>query len=244
MSHQAASLSLSRRDWARLSAAGVLGGSVSGWFGRLAAHADAAPTPARIKKSCILLWMDGGPSHVDTFDPKSEASSDIRGTLGAIDTSVPGIQVCEKLPKIARLMHHAAVLRGLRPVEADHERARLYLHTGYKPGFGGVSYPPLGSIVSSELGDPDCPLPNFVVTGTPLNKHDFLTSAGYLGPRHQALVHADPDRMVENLIPPAGADDFDARARVLAELERLARVAYPSGACRGGTGRRLAGPRN
>lgn len=211
--------SLSRREWARLTSAGMLGTSLSGWFGRLAAGADAAPLPKRKPKSCILLWMDGGPSHLDTFDPKPEASSDFRGELTAIDTNVPGIQICEKFPLTSKLMNHAAVLRGMSTEEADHERARIYMHTGYKPGFGGVNYPPLGSIASAELGDPEFAVPNFVVTGTPLVKHDFLTSAGYLGPRHQPLVHVDPAQPLANLSPPDEAADFDARAAVLAKLE-------------------------
>jgi hypothetical protein len=216
---------LTRREFSRLSAAGVLsaglsGSAQSGWFGRLAAHAETAgAAPARRPKSCILLWMDGGPSHIDTFDPKPEASSAIRGELGAIDTDVPGIQIGEKFPQTSRLMRHAAVLRGMSTEEADHERARITMHTGYKPGFGGVNYPPLGSIASAELGDPSFALPNFVVTGSPLTKHDFLTSAGYLGPRHQGLVHADPAKPPANLRPPAGAGDFDARGEVLARLE-------------------------
>lgn len=211
---------LSRRDFARLSSLGVLGSSVSGWFGELARQAAAAPAAPRKPKSCILLWMDGGPSHIDTFDPKPEAGADIRGTTETIATSVPGIHICEKLPRCARLMEHAAIIRGMSTDEADHARARIYMHTGYKPGFGGVNYPPLGSIVSSELGNPDFPLPNFVVTGTPLNKHDFITSAGYLGSRHQALSHADPSQVLENLQPPAGADDFAARSAVLSQLEQ------------------------
>jgi hypothetical protein len=220
---------LSRREWARLSAAGVLAGGTgqSGWFGRLAAQA-AAPTAAtaRRPKSCILLWMDGGPSHIDTFDPKPEASSDVHGELGAIDTDVPGIRIGEKFPLTSRIMRHAAVLRGMSTDEADHDRARIYMHTGYKPGFGGVNYPPLGSIVSAELGDPQFALPNFVVTGSPLGKYDFLTSPGYLGPRHQALAHADPSQPLANLRPPAAAGDFDGRAAVLAQLESEFERAY------------------
>jgi hypothetical protein len=227
---------LSRREWARLSSAGVLGAAQSGWFESLAAQAAGADetrsgSPAdtsvlRKPKSCILLWMDGGPSHIDTFDPKPEAGSDVRGELGAIDTDVPGIRIAEKFPLTSRIMKHAAVLRGMSTEEADHERARIYMHTGYKPGFGGVSYPPLGAIASAELGDPGFSLPNFIVTGSPLNKHDFLTSAGYLGPRHQALVHADPSRPPANLAPPAAAGDFDRRAAVLERLEADFRGAY------------------
>src|SRR5207248_5631713 len=95
---------------------------------------------------------------------------------------------------------------------------RLYMHTGYRPGIGGVEYPVLGSVVSAELGEADSALPNFVVTGTPLVKHEFVTSPGYLGPRHQPLALADPARGLEDLRPLA--DDFDDRLGVLEELER------------------------
>jgi hypothetical protein len=162
--------------------------------------------------------MDGGPSHLDTFDPKPDASAEVRGDLRAIATSVPGIAVSEKFPRFAKLMHHAALLRGMCTEEADHGRARVYMHTGYKPGAGGVSYPGLGSTVSAELGRSDAELPNFVVTGVPLNKHEFLTSPGYRGPRHQPLVLTDLERGMADLRPSAA--DFDDRVGVLEELER------------------------
>src|ERR1043166_3278798 len=104
---------ISRREIMRLSAAGVAGASLSGWFGLLADHAArAAALPAR-PKSCILLWMAGGPSHIDTFDPKPDAPDDVRGELKAIATSAPGIQVCERFPRLAQQMQHAALLRGM-----------------------------------------------------------------------------------------------------------------------------------
>src|SRR5687768_1039054 len=126
----------SRREMFRLAAAGALGASASGWMGLLARQAAAqgpttAPGAAR-RKACILLWMDGGPGHIDTFDPKPEARADVRGELKAIGTSVPGIQVGEHFSKLARLMDHAAILRGMTSDEADHGRARVYVHTGYK----------------------------------------------------------------------------------------------------------------
>ena len=133
---------------------------------------------------------------------------------------MPGIQISEKFPKLARLMQHAAILRGMSTDEADHGRARVYMHTGYKPGVGGVIYPGLGSIVSAELGDPESPLPNFVVTGAAMPKADFLTNPGYLGPRHQPLVLNDPEKGLENLKPLVPADDFDDRVGVLEQLEQ------------------------
>src|SRR5262249_32984038 len=119
---------------------------------------------------------------------------------------------------LARLMNHAAILRGMSTSEADHGRARVYMHTGYKPGAGGVTYPGLGSTVSAELGREDSPLPNFVVTGSARVKHSFLANAGYRGPRHQPLALTDVNRGLENLKP--AADDFDDRADVLDRLEQ------------------------
>src|SRR5262245_52798443 len=210
---------ITRREIMRLSAAGVAGASLSGWMGTLARHAAAAG-PAKRPKSCILLWMAGGPSHHDTFDPKPDAPEDIRGELKAIDTSVPGIQVSERFPKFAKLMQHAAILRGMSSDEGDHGRARIFVHTGYKPGAGGLRYPLLGSTVAAELGQPDAPLPNFVVTGALAGKNAFLTDAGYRGPRHEPLVLNNPGQGLENLNPPVPADDFDDRAGVLDKLEQ------------------------
>jgi uncharacterized protein (DUF1501 family) len=211
---------LSRRELLRLSAAGIAGASLSGWFGLLAEQsARAAAAPPR-RKSCILLWMDGGPSHHDTFDPKPDAPGNVRGDLAAIATSVPGIQISEKFPKLARQMKHLAILRGMSTLEADHGRARVYMHTGYKPGAGGVTYPGLGSTVSAELGNPDSPLPNFVVTGSALGKYEFLSNPGYRGPRHQPLAITDLSRGMENLEPAVARNDFDDRVNVLDQLER------------------------
>src|SRR5436305_9927796 len=120
---------ITRREVMRLSAAGVAGASLSGWFGVLAEHAARAAAPVK-PKSCILLWMDGGPSHVDTFDPKPEASGRINGGRGAVATPTPGVHISEKLPRLAPLMRHAAILRGMSTEEADHGRARVYMHTG------------------------------------------------------------------------------------------------------------------
>src|SRR5437868_12433272 len=95
----------SRRDWLRLSAAGVLGPSVSGWFGALAA--GAARDPQR-RRSCILLWMSGGPSQMDTFDLKPGHANG--GPFKGIATSVSGIRISEHLPKIAARMGRMALV--------------------------------------------------------------------------------------------------------------------------------------
>jgi hypothetical protein len=206
----------SRRELLTLSAASIAGVSAAGWFGGLAAQ---AAEQGRKNKSCILLWMDGGPSHVETFDPKPDASDNVRGGLQSIRTSVPGIFVGEKFPQISELMDRGAILRGMSTREADHGRARIYMHTGYRPGAGGVTYPGLGSTVAAELGDVEAPLPNFVVSGTPLNKYDVVRDPGYRGPRHQPVVLNDLSHGLENAEPLVGAAEFDRRTQLLEQLE-------------------------
>jgi uncharacterized protein (DUF1501 family) len=208
-----------RRELLKLLAAGVGGVSLSGWLGLLAAAAQQQGRADR-QKSCILLWMDGGPSHVETFDPKPQSGAEIRGELGAIATSVDGIQIGEKFPRLAKLMHHGAIIRSMSTAEADHGRARVYMHTGYRPGAGGITYPGLGSTVSAELPRPDSPLPNFVVTGEPLNKHDVIRDPGYRGPKHQPLVLTDLSRGLENVLSAVPAEEFERRTQLLGQLEQ------------------------
>src|SRR5437899_2746207 len=152
----------SRRDFLRLSAAGAFGTCLSGWMKVLADHAQD-PGVAGKHKSCILLWMDGGPSHKDTFDPKPDSKG--AGEFKPIATSAPGIQVSEHLPKVAQVMHHGVLVRGMTTPEGAHGRAKYYMHTGYREGQGGVKYPSLGAIASAELGKPDAAIPNFVAVG-------------------------------------------------------------------------------
>jgi uncharacterized protein (DUF1501 family) len=199
---------LSRRDMLKLSAAGVLGSALSGWLPVLASR--AAEARARTK-SCILLWMDGGPSHKDTFDLRP--GTDQGGPFHAIQTSVPGIQISEHFPRLARLMNHGAIVRSMSTGEGAHGRAKYYLHTGYKEGVGGLVYPSLGAIASKEIGNPDSPLPNFVAIGN----RSF--GSGFLGARHQPLMVADPVRGVENLRSFVGTNRFDHRVSLLDELE-------------------------
>jgi hypothetical protein len=207
----------SRRDLLRLSAAGV-GVSLSGWLDVLAGR--AAATGAKTK-SCILLWMDGGPSHKDTFDLKPGTKD--AGDFKPIPTSVPGIEISEHFPRFAKLMEHAAIVRSMTTAEGAHGRARYYLHTGYKEGSGGVVHPSLGAIVSSELGKTDFALPNFVAVG------GRSYGAGFLGARHQPLIVTDPTRGVENLKPLAEPAHFEGRIGLLEEMEQAFYRDYKAG---------------
>ncbi len=128
--------------------------------------------------------MAGGPSHIDTFDPKPDAPANIRGEFKAIDTSVSGVRISEHFPKFAKLMKHAAILRGMSTQESNHKRATYHLHTGYQNRGGAVAFPSLGSLVAKELGKRDVPLPNFVTIGRAAQE---AVSAGFLGPNYQPL---------------------------------------------------------
>src|SRR5688500_9802451 len=113
-------MNLSRRDLLRLSAAGVLGTSFSGWFNVLATR--AAATGQHGTKRCILLWMGGGPSHKDTFDLRPGTTNG--GPFQAISTNVPGIQISEYFPRFAQCLNHAAIIRSMSTTEGEHNRAK------------------------------------------------------------------------------------------------------------------------
>src|SRR5436309_3119467 len=147
---------LSRRDWLRLSAAGALAPSVSGWFQHLAAA--AAPHSAR-KRACILLWMSGGPSQMDTFDLKPGHANG--GTFKEIETSVPGLKISEHLPQLAKQADQCSIIRSMTSKEGDHSRAASFAHVGYLAQ-GPIRYPTFGSLIANQLGRADAELPDFV----------------------------------------------------------------------------------
>jgi hypothetical protein len=174
---------LSRREWLRLGAVGVLGGGLSGWLPQLARAADKKP-----RRSCILLWMSGGPSTIDLFDLKPGHSNG--GPFKEIATTAAGLKISEHLPKLARFGEHLAVIRSMNTKEGDHGRGTYLMHTGYLP-MGALRYPALGSIVARELDRDDAVLPNFVSIAPYRAANAAAFSAGYLGPQHEPLLIAD-----------------------------------------------------
>ncbi len=199
---------MSRRDMLKLSMAGVVGTGLSGWLNVLASR--AAETRARTK-SCILLWMDGGPSHKDTFDLRPGTAQG--GPFQAIETNVPGIQISEHFPRLARLMNHGALVRSMSTGEGAHGRAKYYLHTGYKEGVGGLVYPSLGSIVAKEIGNQESPLPNYVAIGNRSFGSGFLALA--ISPWSWAIRSA----ALKTCASFVNANQFNNRVSLLDELE-------------------------
>jgi hypothetical protein len=176
---------LSRRDWLKLSTAGVVSYSLSGWLETLAA--DIGHDPRR-RRSCILLWMNGGPSQTDTFDLKPGHPNG--GPFKEIATAVPGIRISEHLPQLARHTKRMALIRSMSTREGDHTRATFYMRTGYKPR-GSFPYPALGSLVAKELGHATDSLPSFVSIAPNRLVNPAAYSAGFLGPRYAPLVVGD-----------------------------------------------------
>ncbi len=222
---------LTRRDWHKLMAAGVLGSPLCGWLAPLAEQ--TARNPQR-RRSCILLWMNGGPSQMDTFDLKPGQQNG--GPFREIATSVPGIRISEHLPRVAQQMNDLAIIRSMSTREADHGRGTYQMRTGHLPG-GPVQYPTLGSILSKELEQAGAELPNFVS----IAPYRFFSPAaygpGFLGPNYAPLVVGESQLAlipglpqnnnygdmlrVADLDPPAGinADRAAARVQLLEEME-------------------------
>ena len=214
---------LTRRQMLRLATAGVVSYSASGWIEALAA--DTAADPRR-RKACILLWMSGGPSQLDTFDPKPKHANG--GQFKPIETAVPGIFISEHLPKLARQMKDMTIVRSMKSKEGDHGRATFNLRTGYNPQ-GPIHYPTFGSVLSKELGRDDAELPNFVSIAPVRGINPAAFSPGFLGPQYAPLivgerVAVDPQGggtdarglsfRVEDLSPPADVTRPRADARL------------------------------
>jgi hypothetical protein len=177
--------------------------------------------------------MSGGPSQLDTWDLKPGHANG--GPFKPIATSVPGIQISEHLPKLARWMDQLAIVRSMNSKEGDHGRATYFLRTGYLPQ-GPIQYPSIGALVSKELGDERSELPSFVSVAPFRILNQGAFGSGFLGPRHAPLIvgeralavaqqgpnAADRALRVEDLTPPAevGKALVDARLELLGQVQR------------------------
>jgi hypothetical protein len=209
---------VSRRDLLKMASLGILGGSVSGWFNVLTARAQVAASQGVKHKSMILLWMAGGAAQTHTWDVKPGAP------FKSATTSVPGIEgISEYLPKMAAQMHNIVVLRSMRTGDANHGTGTYLMHTGYRQGSGGVTYPSIGSIVAKELGDPQFELPNYISLG---GGGRGGTGAGYLGPRY-APFRTAAGRGIPDLTPTdVSMSEFDQRFSLVDELDRAFNTDY------------------
>src|SRR6266480_4035130 len=136
---------LRRRDFLRVGSLSLLGISLSRYLELQSVMAAEGNRPKGNAQACILLWLEGGPSHVDTWDPKPNSS------FKAISTNVAGIQVSELLPNLAKRMDKLALVRSIRSFGDDHPQAVHYAATGHLTN-PAMQFPSFGAIVAKEMG--------------------------------------------------------------------------------------------
>jgi hypothetical protein len=195
---------MSRRGFLRWLGAGTVGVSL---FDRLTLFGAEL---RRQRRSCILLWMAGGPSQFETLDPKPGAET--QGPTRAIATATPGIRIAEHWQRLAQHSGDLTIIRSMTSREGNHGRATYLLHTSYSPS-GGIVHPGMGSIVARALGQADFDLPNFVsIQGSSIGP-------SFLGVQHAPFVVLDPNRPPDNLSIPVPDRRLTRRLNLMRELE-------------------------
>lgn len=191
-----------------LGAAGLYGLSFSDL---MAVHAEEL---RQRQMACILLWMQGGPSQFETFDPKPEHENG--GESKVIDTAAPGIQIAQGWEKTASAMKDIAIIRSMTNKEGNHQRATYQLHTGYAPT-GSVKHPTFGAVVASELGDPNFDMPHFMSIGQSLGP---AIGAAILGVAYEPFHIDNPLQPPSNAVPTVNKERFSRRLGLMQALER------------------------
>ena len=222
-----------RRNWLQLGIAGLAGGSLSQLLHLQ--RACALDRPGKKPASCILIRMDGGPTHFETFDPKPEAPVEIRGEFQPINTNVPGIQICEHLPQLASIANKYAIIRSVCHNQGNHGAGNHYMMTGAPPripvGCGAfVSFhPSMGSVAAKERPAPHGLPPYFSIPS-------MSRSGGpnFLGAKYAPfVVGGDPNNKhfrVRDVELPSGINDerFQSRRDLRHIIDRLPRFSDPA----------------
>ena len=228
---------LARRSFLQAGAAGLAGLSLPNLFSLQSAGAVEYDR-AKIK-NCITLFLVGSPGHLDTFDMKPDAPTDIRGKFNPIQTSLTGVNICEHFPLMARMMDKVAMIRSLHHnTGTAHSNGSRWMMTG-RDEVGPNQQPHTGSVVARVFG-PKGNLPPSIIlpakignTGGPsINGQE----ARYLGSAYEPFfLGADPARSdfkVADLVPPSGQTEFriNARRNLLKQIDALQRRAETSSA--------------
>lgn len=205
---------IARRDFLHLGLLTTFGLSVTDLL-RLRAEA-----PSSRAKSCILIWLDGGPSHLDTFDPKPDAPAEVRSQFRAIDTNVAGVRVCEHLSRTARVMDEVALIRSLTHELGNHDTGTRFLLTGHRPT-PALEYPSLGSLVAQATPGRAAIPPYVAIPGDAVGGNSNAARSGYLPGAYAAFnTGADPGR-VRDLDLPEGVSfaRSENRREMLAKMD-------------------------
>jgi uncharacterized protein (DUF1501 family) len=221
---------VSRRDCLQLGLGTLLGGGLVTALRARGFAAEAVNKPTAKAKSCILVWMDGGPTHFETFDPKPDAPEEYRGEFKAIPTAVPGCHFSEHMTKLAKSLNKYAMIRSIRHDQGNHGAGNHYMMTGAPPripvGCGAfVSFhPSMGSVVSHEK-PPTAGLPAYFSLPT------MSRSGGpnFLGAKYAPfVVGGDPNGSgfkVRDVVIPEGltGERFEDRTATRVEVDNLKR---------------------
>jgi hypothetical protein len=196
---------------------------------------ETRATKRKPAKSCLLVFMEGGPSQLDTFDLKPDAPAEVRGEFTPIATSLPGIHVCNHLPLLATRMHHFAQVRSVHHSVNDHNAGAYYALTGRYPVEGSKlvvaespkNFPPYGAVLS-KLRPTGGALPDFIHIPEIMSNNGFDIPgefAGFLGAAHDPLVTGDPSLPGFNVpglepTPETSPDRLAERGELLRQLDR------------------------
>lgn len=192
----------------------VVGASGLLWLTPIAEHlaraAEAAPR-GKPAKSIIVLWLQGGPSQLETFDPKPKSA--VAFGSGAIETAAKGIQLAEGFDQLAELMNDVALVRSVVTKEGDHERATYNVKTGWRPD-PTLVHPSLGAILTHETKDKvEIPRHISILPGP------WPARGGYLGDRYDAFKVGDPQGPIPDVKPRVPEDRFQKRISHLNAIE-------------------------
>jgi len=160
-------------------------------------------------RSLIVLWMAGGPSQLETFDPKPGTENG--GETKSIRTSVPGVEIASPWNEMAKVMNEVAVIRSMTNKEGNHQRATYQMHTGYIPS-GSVKHPGFGSCVAQQIADPEAELPSVVSIGQ-------TQGAGFLGVDYEPFNVTSPGNMPQNVATQQPQPRYNRRLGLLNRLE-------------------------
>ncbi len=187
------------------------GMAVANW-GALFNSQTIAAEAKRTGKRCIMLYMEGGVSQIDTFDMKPGRPS--AGPFRPIKTNVSGIEVCEYLPKIARHADKLAIIRSMRTRSVDHGIGGYHMHTCY-PTSDRLPYPEIGAMIAKYCDNPESDLPSFIKMG-PAGTN---AGSGFLGPQYEPFVLDTDGRLPSFANPSVPAEVQDARGELLSFME-------------------------
>lgn len=215
----------SRRSFLRVGSLGIGGVTLPNLL-RQQAQAAEAGQPVK-KKSVILVWLAGGPSHLDMYDLKPHAPAEIRGEFRPVPTNVSGIEISEHLPRQACLMDKLAIVRSAFHTNAGHGMGSQWMMTGYQPTLevNDNIYPSIGSIVARTRGANDPAVPAYVNLPKPVS----FGKAAYLGASHNPFSpESDPNSdgfQVRNLKLPGRVDlaRMHRRRGLLSSLDTIRR---------------------